>query len=300
MGCKVTDLDFKPGTDDLTVERFYYTQKGEEKTVEIRECDFVFVTNGSMIADTRRGSNTEVPALERAKLDGSWTLWENIVKKRPDKPLGNPANFNTRIDESAWMLFCVNSKDRLFFDLYERFTGNRPGQANMVTFPDSAWHISVLVPSHPHFRNQPRDNYVFGACGLKPFEEGNFVKKKMCDCTGNEMLIEMCHHFGFVRESPRILERSICIPAMMPYEMSHFLTRKSSDRPQVVPEGSTNLAFMGQFVESEECVMLVESSVRSAKIAVKELLGAPGEVPEVYTGVFSPRSWMEILPTALS
>jgi len=44
------------------------------------------------------------------------------------------------------MLLIVNSKDRIFFDLYERFTGNKPGQTNMVTFTDSNWHSSVLVP----------------------------------------------------------------------------------------------------------------------------------------------------------
>jgi oleate hydratase len=32
------------------------------------------------------------------KLDGSWTLWENIVKKRPG--LGNPPTFNSHIDRS--------------------------------------------------------------------------------------------------------------------------------------------------------------------------------------------------------
>ncbi len=298
LGCKVTDLDFKSTQDELTIERLYYSSNGENKKIDIRDCDFVFVTNGSMIADSVRGTKTEPPALERGKLDGSWTLWENIVKKRSG--LGNPSNFNSHIEESAWMLIIVNGKDPLFFNLYEQFTGNKPGQANMVTFTDSNWHSSVLVPPHPHFRNQPKNIYLWAACGLKPFEKGNFVNKTMAECNGEEMMTEICNHFGFTKELPQILKTSTCIPQMMPYEMAHFLPRKRSDRPPVVPEGSTNLAFMGQFVESEECVMLIESSIRCGQIAVYSLLNVDKKVPPVFTAVNNPMTWLNILPTILS
>lgn len=297
MGCKVADLDFTPAQDELTVERLYYSKNGENEKIDIRDCDFVFITNGSMIADVRRGSLEEPAVLERRKLDGSWTLWENIVKKRPGSGLGNPSNFDNNIEKSAWMIFLVNSTDQTFFKLYEQFTGNKPGQANMVTFTDSNWHASVLVPAHPHFRDQPKDRYIWAACGFMPFEKGNFVDKKMSDCNGEEILTEICHHFGFVEEQQHILETSTCVPAMMPYVMSHFLPRKRSDRPQVVPEGSTNLAFMGQFTESGECVMLVESSIRSAKIAVNTLLNVGKKIPPVYTGVHNPIVLFKALAT---
>ncbi len=288
MGCTVKDLDFKPAQDTLTVERLYVTKNGKQETREIKEADFVFVTNGSMIADVRSGSMTSPAAFEQGKLDGSWTLWENIVRKRPNAGLGNPSNFCDRRDQSAWTYFVVNSTDPLFFNLYEQSTGNKPGQANMVTFTDSNWHSSILVPNHPHFRNQPKDRYIYLGCGFMPFEKGNFVDKKMADCNGEEMLTEICRHFGFDKELPRILKTSTCIPVMAPYVMSHFLTRKNSDRPRVVPEGSKNLAFMGQFTESGECVMLVESSIRSAMMAVTTLLHTGKKVPPVYSGVTNP------------
>lgn len=297
MGCKVTHLDFEPAQDKLTVEKIYYIDNREKKEINVNKNDFVFITNGSMIADSLRGTMTEPPALERRKTDRSWTLWENIVRKRPDFDLGNPFKFTSRIEESAWMLFIVNTKDPLFFNLYEKFTGNKPGQANMVTFTVSNWHSSVLVPNHPHFRNQPKDIYLWAACGLKPFEKGNFVKKKMSECNGEEMMTEICHHFGFIKELPQIIKSSTCITQMMPYEMAHFLPRKRSDRPVPVPEGSANLGFIGQFVESEECVMLIESSVRSAQIAVYKLLGLEKKVPPVYTGVHSPAVWFRVLKT---
>ncbi len=299
MGCKVIDLDFKPTRDELTVERLYYTKNGKNEKIDVMDGDFVFATTGSMIADLRRGSTTEPAILETGKADGSWTLWENIVKKCPDSGLGNPANFDSHIDKSAWMIFIVDSRDRTFINLYEQFTGNKPGQANMVTFTDSNWHSSVLVPAQPHFRNQPKDRYIWAACGFMPFEKGNFVHKKMSECNGEEIMTEVCHHFGFVEELPRILKTSTCVPAMLPYVMSHFLPRKRTDRPLVVPEGSTNLAFMGQFTESGECVMLVESSIRCAKIAVNTLLNVDKKVPPVYTGIFNPLAMMRTLATLI-
>lgn len=297
MGCKVTDLDFKPSTDELTVDRIHYTRDGEEKEIGIGKGHYVLATVGSMTADSTRGSMTEAPGLETGKLDGSWTLWENIAKKRAG--LGNPANFNSHIDKSKWPTFVVTSRDSTFIDLYEELTGNKPGQADMVTFRDSSWHMSILVPHHPHFLDQPDDIYIWGGCGLVPDEVGDYVKKKMSDCNGEELLTEVCHHFGFTEELPHIIETSTCIPQMMPYEMSHFLPRKISDRPQVVPEGSTNLAFMGQFTESGECVMLVESSVRCAMMAVYSLLDVDKEVPPLYTGIYSPRAWFRTLRTVL-
>jgi oleate hydratase len=298
-GCKVADLDFAPARDRLTVERLYLTRDGEEQELAIGEGEYVFITNGSMTADSRPGSMTEAPALETGKLDGSWTLWENIAAKRPG--LGNPSVFNGHIDQSKWPTFVVTARDSTFISLYEGFTRNRPGQADMVTFRDSAWHMSILVPHHPHFLNQPEDVYLWGGCGLTPDREGDFVRKKMGDCSGEELLTEMCHHFGFEKELPHILETSTCIPQMMPYEMAHFLPRKRSDRPRVVPDGSTNLAFMGQYTESEECVMLVESSVRCGMMAAYAFLGvdAGKQVPPVYTGVYSPAVWYKVLRTVL-
>ena len=83
--------------------------------------------------------------------------------------------------------------------------------------------------------------------------------------------------------------------------MSHFLPRKGKkgDRPLVVPKGSTNLAFMGQFTENGECVMLVESSVRSAQMGVCTLLNLDKKVPPVYTGIHSPVVFFRALATLL-
>ena len=40
------------------------------------------------------------------------------------------------------------------------------------------------------------------------------------------------------------------IPCMMPYITAFFMPREKGDRPDVVPKGAVNFAFLGQFAET--------------------------------------------------
>ena len=115
------------------------------------------------------------------------------------------------------------------------------------------------------------------AYGLFPDNTGDYVKKKMSDCTGEELLTELLYHWGAKDQIPAIMKTVKVIPCMMPYITSQFLPRVKGDRPEVIPEGSKNLAFLGQFTEiPDDCVFTVEYSVRSAIMAVYKLLGITG------------------------
>lgn len=115
---------------------------------------------------------------------------------------------------------------------------------------------------------------MFWGYGLYPDKVGDFVKKRMCDCTGEEIMQELIGHLHFEEHKDEIMATANCIPCMMPYITSQFMPRLNSDRPKVVPEGSTNLAFIGQFCEIPDDVVFTEEySVRAARIAVYTLLG---------------------------
>jgi oleate hydratase len=117
------------------------------------------------------------------------------------------------------------------------------------------------------------------------FNEGDFVKKKMADCTGAEILTELFSHLRFDAEISQLLETSNCIPCMLPYITSQFLTRSPGDRPQVMPEISENLAFIGQFTEvPDDVVFTVEYSVRTAQTAVYELMELDKKPIPIYKG----------------
>jgi oleate hydratase len=160
----------------------------------------------------------------------------------------------------------------------------------MVTFADSGWLLSIVLPHQPHFIGQPQDVNIFWGYGLFVDKPGDFVKKLMSACTGTEIMTEVMGHLRIETESDRILKTSNCIPCMMPFITSQFLRRELGDRPQVVPEGTTNLAFVGQFCElSDDAVFTVEYSVRSVQRAVYTLLGLDRKPPAVYKGIYDPR-----------
>jgi oleate hydratase len=186
--------------------------------------------------------------------------------------------------------FTTTFRDPTFFRLVRDLTGNVPGEGGLITFPESGWLASIVLPHQHHFIGQPVDVQVLWGYGLFIDKPGNFVTKPMSACTGREIMREIIGHLGMGDHTPKILETCTCIPCMMPFITSQFLRRAKGDRPHVVPDRSKNLAFIGQFCElPEDVVFTVEYSVRSAQTAVYSLLGLSRTPPPVYKGRYDPR-----------
>ncbi|CAG0955239.1 partial Oleate hydratase, partial [Anaerolineae bacterium] len=184
-----------------------------------------------------------------------------------------------------------------FFELMTQFSGNEAGTGGLVTFKDSNWLMSIVLAHQPHFPNQPGNVQVFWGYSLFPDRIGNFVARPMDECSGAEILIELCGHLRFDLET---LTTANCIPCRMPYITSMFMPRHYNDRPLPVPRGSRNLGFISQFVEiAEDVVFTVEYSVRAAQIAVYQLLGIDREIPPVTPHDQSLRAQFEALIKAL-
>ncbi len=276
-GCEVTGLDHRTEDGQLVVTGVRCLRDGQPGTIGVGEGDLVFLQNGSMTDVSSLGSMTAAPPqLGKADSKG-WALWEALAEGRPG--FGNPAAFNACIAQSAWESFTVTLKSPAFFDQMIRFSGNAPGTGGLVTFKDSAWLMSIVLAHQPHFAAQPQGVQVFWGYALLPDRVGDFVARPMADCTGAEILRELCGHLRF---DPETVAGAICIPCRMPYITSMFMPRLRTDRPLPVPEGSRNLAFVSQFVEIADDVMFtVEYSVRAAQMAVYELLGIDRPIPPV-------------------
>ena len=287
MNARVTDLGLREQEGETIVEHIDYVRGGEATQVAVGPDDYVLLTLGSMTEASSLGGMDQVPALKGKGDGGAWTLWETIAKGRP--AFGRPQVFADHIDESKWMSFTVTLHEPTLLRIVRDLTGNAPGEGGLVTFPESSWLASIVIPHQPHFIGQPKDVSVFWGDGLSVDKSGDFVKKPMSACTGREILTEVLGHLRVEAETARILETSVCIPCMMPFITSQFLRRERGDRPQVVPDGSKNLAFTGQFCElPDDVVFTVEYSVRSAQAAVYALLGLKREPPAVYKGEFNP------------
>ncbi|MBF0409252.1 MAG: oleate hydratase [Candidatus Riflebacteria bacterium] len=276
---KVTDVDFAKDTKNKTIETLYLKRGDKTEKISVRKQDLVFITNGSMTDSSTLGSMTRAPEL--LTTGTSFQLWEKMAAKQSG--LGNPAVFAGDIQKAKWESFTVTCKDPTFFKLMIEFSGNQPGTGGLVTLKDSSWLMSVVFPKQPHFINQPDNIQVFWGYALFVDNKGDYVNKKMSECTGEEILIELCSHLRFNKHLPLILKTSNCIPCMMPFITSQFMPRVISDRPLVVPEGATNFGFVSQFCEvPNDCVFTVEYSVRAAQMAVYSLLDIKKEIPAIH------------------
>ncbi|MFE3188284.1 oleate hydratase [Nocardia sp. NPDC059240] len=294
LDSRITDVRLADG-DALTVTGLTCLSGGKTEDITIGPDDLVMVTNGSMTANSTLASTDTVPALDTSGSSGSWQLWRDLAAKRPG--LGNPAVFDSSIKDSTWESFTVTTKDPTFFEEMEKFSGSEAGKGGLITMKDSNWLLTIVLNHQPHFREQPADTYVWWGYALFPDKVGDHVAKPMSACTGREILQEALAHLA-IDNRERIVDNSIVLPTIMPYITSQFLVRSHGDRPDVVPAGSTNLAFIGQYAEvPDDVVFTVEYSVRTAQVAVATLLGLDTKPKPVYKGQYNPKVLVEALET---
>jgi oleate hydratase len=142
--------------------------------------------------------------------------------------------------------------------------------------------------------------FVWWGYGLFPDRTGNYVNKRMSECNGTEILVELYSHLGFQPDIPTFLAAANCIPCMLPYTTSQFMPRAPGDRPEVIPAGTANLAFIGQYCEIlDDVVYTTEYSIHSARLAVTSLLGIPDNMPPTYKGLEHPYALVSALKRIL-
>ena len=280
-GCAVYDIDMDKECN--TAEGICMRVDGKEERVEIRPEDYVFVTNGSLMTNSTFGDNTHVASVNRRTDDlGLFTIWQNLAKKH--EKFGHPEKFIGPIDKTKWMSYFVTIKDYPeFFERLEKLTGSKPGTGGCITMKDSGWEMSLVLYDRDYFPNQ-RENHedVFWGDGLFGERVGNYIKKPMAECTGEEILTEILYHFNLMDMKDEVLAHAHISTCMMPYITSQFMPRTCTDRPKVVPDGCTNLGFIGQFVEVPgDVVFTIETSVRTPLEAVYQLTGLEKEIIEV-------------------
>lgn len=298
LNTPVTDVDIEVAGADRCATALHYLADGQTQRCALEADDCLFITLGSMVERSSFGTMTAPAALRPREDNGLWALWERLASRYPF--CGRPEVFSSRIERSQWMSFTVTLKMPAFFEHMERFTGNKAGTGGLVTITDSNWLMSVVLAHQPHFRNQPADQFVFWGDGLLPAQPGNFVGKPMLECSGREIHHELFSHLGIVEQMEPLMADIRCTPCLMPYIDSQFMPRSQGDRPEVIPEGARNFAFLGQFVElPHDCVFTVEYSVRSAQTAVFGLLDRDAAVTPLYRGDHDIRVLIDALQALL-
>ncbi|MDO9198115.1 oleate hydratase [Rhodoferax sp.] len=297
-GVQVTDLHFVPANGSKAVRRIACVRDGRPDDIEVGERDLVIATLGSMTADSSLGSMSSAPVLKSERAGGAWALWERLAAKDP--AFGRPSVFCGQVDQTKWVTFTVTDSDELFVKLMARFSASPPGCGGLVTLKGSSWGLTFHLYHPPAYADQPEGVFVCWGYGLFPDRAGDFVNKRMSECNGREILVEVFSHLGFQGDMAALLATSNCIPCLLPYTTSQFMPRARGDRPEVVPAGTVNLAFIGQYCEiPDDVVYTVEYSVHSARLAVASLLGFAHDIPETYKGLAHPNALVEAMKMIL-
>lgn len=296
------DMEITAGRKTVTGIR-YHRADGTEDTIDVAPKDLVLATIGSCTESTGYGDMDTVPPFYTDRPGGAWTLWRNLAKK--SSVFGRPDVFCSHPRETVWesVSFSFIGEDHPFLRKIQELTGNDPLSGRtvtggIITAEDSGWCLSLTMNRQPQFRAQPKDWGVAWAYGLYPHAKGDCVRKPMIECTGEEILKEYCYHFGLLDQFEEIKARTKVRLATMPYITSFFWPRGKGDRPDVVPEGCTNLGLLGQFVETpDDCIFTTEGSARTAMMAVYQLLDLDRDIPPIWPAQYDVRALLAAAKT---
>ena len=270
---------------------------GTARSIDLGENDLVFITNGGCVENSTMGSQTEAAAwAPEINPCGGWDMWRRIAKQDPS--FGHPDVFCGDPEHSKWMSATVTTLDMEIPPYIQKICKRDPFTGHVVTggivtVEDSNWLMSWTLNRQQQFRDQPKDQLSVWVYGLFPDKPGNYVKKPMRECTGEEICEEWLYHMGVPTDKIKELatNHANTVPVMMPYIDAFFMPRSAGDRPDVVPDGAVNFAFLGQFAETpRDTIFTTEYSMRTGMEAVYTLCDVDRGVPEVWGSVYDVRN----------
>lgn len=297
---EVTNVLFDIEGNKKTAKTIECVVSGKKEKIELTEDDFVFITNGSCTESTIYGDHCHAPVGNaEIRESGCWSLWKNIAKQ--DRAFGNPEKFCSDIEKSKWESATLTTSDDKIISYIEKICkrDSRSGKVvtgGIVSCMDSSWLLSWTINRQGQFKKQKKDEVCVWIYGLFTDAAGDYIKKPMKECSGWEIAAEWLYHIGVpVNEIDEFAkEHTNCIPTMLPYITAFFMPRRKGDRPDVIPDGSVNAAFLGQFAETpRDTIFTTEYSVRTAMEAVYGLCKVDRAVPEVWGSTYDVRDLIE-------
>ena len=297
---KVVNVAFDCAGGKKQATRIDILRDGLEDCIDLTENDLVFITNGGCVENSTIGSqNTAAPYRPEIKEGGGWDLWRKIAAQDPS--FGHPDKFCYDPELSNWMSATITTLDQKIVPYIKKICKRDPFSGKVVTggivtVKDSSWLLSWTLNRQQQFRDQPKDQLCVWVYGLFSDKPGDFVKKPMRECTGKEICMEWLYHIGVPADQIEELAANSAntVPCMMPYIDAFFMPRAAGDRPDVVPEGAVNFAFLGQFAETErDTIFTTEYSIRPGMEAVYTLLNVDRGVPEVWGSVYDIRCLLD-------
>lgn len=293
---RVVDVIFEAKGDEKIAKRIDIIEGDKERSIFLTKDDLAFITLGGCVENSTYGSQNEAASYKPGiKEGGGWDLWMKIAAQ--DRSFGNPYKFCSKPEETTWMSATVTTLDDNIIPYIKNICKRDPFSGKVVTggivtVKDSSWLLSWTINRQPQFRAQKKNECVVWLYGLFFDREGDYIKKTMKDATGKEICQEWLYHIGVPLDKIEEYSEKSCntVPVMMPYITAFFMPRAKGDRPDVVPCGAVNFAFLGQFAETRrDTIFTTEYSMRTGMEAVYSLLNIDRAVPEVWGSCYDVR-----------
>ncbi len=192
----------------------------------------MFITNGGCVENSTDGIPAPLPP-RRVRTSSPVAVGTCGGASPQDPSFGHPDTFCYDPDATKWMSATVTTLDQRFRrtskDLQARPVLRHVVTGGIVTVEDSNWLMSWTLNRQQQFRDQPKEQLCVWVYGLFPDKPGNYIKKPMRECTGEEICEEWLYHMGVPIDKIEALAKyhANTVPVMMPYIDAFFMPRSA-------------------------------------------------------------------------
>lgn len=191
--------------------------------------------------------------------DPPFPIWNQIPPEVNGK--GCPEDFTKNAEA---LVFTITSNNPL---------GNIP--TGGLTVIESNWQLSLVSSEEAIFPDQEGKVVIWGI-GLNTRANGDFISKPLYQCTGDDIMREICGHLH-IEQPPQ--SEIICRPTLLPLYRAPFQLHPSTAYPTLDP--SINVSFIGSFSQPPRHPLFEESILQGRKVAFQSLnLAIPEEQEE--------------------
>lgn len=292
---------------DNRVNAVHIIDDGTKMTIYLNKEDVVVLDTGSVFDGVSEGSiNATAPILENAPQ--SMELWVDAAAK--DDSFGLPELILS--DVPASMEFSVVDDDGYLLKKICKKLGEEPDNGISVLFEASNWRMKMssepysFVPIASQDEAEiystvgdalkmaadsdetditPEDIEAAGIINAKPEpqpviyvkgvyagSEGNYINKPMRECTGIELLYELCCHLEMLEEWEEIVDRiKVVMVNCLPYKTATLRKVPAYAVPELHP--CDNCMLTSDFITVDAPTGTIEQQIQCARKAAYAILG---------------------------
>ena len=165
----------------------------------------------SMTQNATQGDNTNLSTEK-----GFFSVWEKLAARDPK--FGHPEKFDTNVEKTKWMSAMVTVKGYKQFcaSIREKYGYPKDCVTGAISIMDSSWDISFVLYDK-YYAAQTEDEDILWFDGLWGEHIGDYVKKPMAECTGEEVMQEFLYHLSMLDQYDELIKHTYVSLTMMPY-----------------------------------------------------------------------------------